>query len=282
MKEFPRTKIEKLSVSRMIIGTNWFLGFSHTSSAKDHYLKTTQTISKIADIMEVFVKAGIDTTMGLMTDDTMPLAIQETEQRTGRKIIRIGTPHLWVENPGPKKARIEKILDQQAAAGISMCMPHQCTTDALVDRCTHTIRDMDKYCKMIRERGMIPGLSSHMPESVIYADESDLDVGSYIQIYNAAGFLMQLEVDWVHRIIQNAQKPVITIKPFAAGRLHPFVGLAFNWNTIRDQDMVAVGTMTPDEAREVIDMSFAMLERRAPEIKLQRTRSKSSVEKRVK
>ena len=280
MNEFPRTQIEKLSVSRMIIGTNWFLGFSHTSQAKDKYLKTSMTVSKIADIMEVFVRAGIDTTMGLMTDEIMPLAIKETEQRTGRKIIRIGTPHLFVEQPGRDEAVIEKILDQQAQAGIAMCMPHQCTTDALIDRCTHTIRDMAGYCKMIRDRGMIPGLSSHMPESVVYADESDLDVGSYIQIYNAAGFLMQLEVDWVHRIIQNARKPVITIKPFAAGRLHPFVGLAFNWSTIRDQDMVAVGTMTPDEAREVIDMSLALLDRRATPTPLQRTRSKASVEKR--
>ena len=32
---FPRTKIEDLSVSRLIMGTNWWLGYSHTSIAKD-------------------------------------------------------------------------------------------------------------------------------------------------------------------------------------------------------------------------------------------------------
>jgi hypothetical protein len=41
---------------------------------------------------------------------------------------------------------------------------------------------------------------------------------------NAAGFLMQLEVDWIHRIIWNAKHPVMTIKPMAAGRLLPLVG----------------------------------------------------------
>jgi hypothetical protein len=104
-------------------------------------------------------------------------------------------------------------------------------------------------------------------------------VETYIQLYNAAGFLMQVEVDWVMRTIQNAKKPVMTIKPLAAGRLQPpVVGLAFVWNTIRPQDMVTVGTTTPDEAREVIEISLDLLSRRVPEHELQKTRSKRSLE----
>ncbi len=39
MNEFPRTKVGGVSLSRMIIGTNWFLGWSHTTAAKDQYIK---------------------------------------------------------------------------------------------------------------------------------------------------------------------------------------------------------------------------------------------------
>jgi hypothetical protein len=56
------------------------------------------------------------------------------------------------------------------------------------------------------------------------------------------------------------------------------VGLAFVWNTIRDEDMVTVGTTTPDEAREVIDLSLDLLNRRLPKNELQKTRSKKSLE----
>jgi hypothetical protein len=140
-----------------------------------------------------------------------------------------------------------------------------------------TIRDLDKYTRMIRERGMIPGLSTHMPETVVYADNMGADVETYIQIYNAQGFLMQVEVDWVQRIIRDAQKPVMTIKPLAAGRLMPVVGLAFVWNTIREQDMVTIGTTTADEAREVIELSLDLLGRRLPDNALQTTRSKNSL-----
>jgi len=80
------------------------------------------------------------------------------------------------------------------------------------------------------------------------------------------------------RIIRNARKPVMTIKPLAAGRLLPVVGLAFVWSTIRDQDMVTAGTTTPEEAREVIELSLDLLNRRIPDYELQRTRSKKSLE----
>jgi hypothetical protein len=139
------------------------------------------------------------------------------------------------------------------------------------------IRDIDKYTAMIRERGMIPGLSTHMPESIAIADKTGIDVETYIQLYNAAGFLMQVEADWVMRMIRNAKKPVMTIKPLAAGRLLPPVGLAFVWNTIRECDMVTIGTTTPDEAREVIDLSLDFLAKRIPENELQKTRSKNTL-----
>ena len=126
---------------------------------------------------------------------------------------------------------------------------------------------------------MLPGLSTHMPETVVYADQMNADVETYIQIYNAAGFLMQVEADWVMRVIREAQKPVMTIKPLAAGRLLPIVGLAFVWNTIRDQDMVVIGTTTPDEARECLDISRDLIARRIPDNPLQKTRSKNSLER---
>ena len=124
---------------------------------------------------------------------------------------------------------------------------------------------------------MIPGLSTHMPESVIYADRQGADIETYIQIYNAAGFLMQVEVDWIMRTIHKAAKPVMTIKPLAAGKLMPVVGMTYVWNTIRDQDMVAIGCTTPDEAKEIIDLSLDLLNRRVPEQDLQATRSKASL-----
>lgn len=275
---FPRTQIEELSVPRLIIGTNWFLGYSHTSQAKTAFIKGHQDRKRLSDIVEVFLSAGVDAILGSRPDAPhLEDAVRDAEDRTGVGCIKIGTPHFDLSGTSEAEDANKRELDGFAETGTRVCMPHQVTTDAMVNKTSRSIPRMDGYCAMIRERGMIPGLSTHMPETVPYADDSDLDVATYIQIYNAAGFLMQVEVDWVHRIIWQACRPVITIKPLAAGRLLPLVGLSFNWATIRDQDMICLGCLTSDEAKECIDISVSQLDRTGPAVALQKTRSKESV-----
>ena len=273
---FPRTMVGGVSLPRLIVGTNWFLGYSHSSPAKDRFITEFQTRERIAAVLHVFLESGINAVMAPLSEK-LEEAIQETEQRVGRKIIRILTPAFNITPSGPPENEPERVLDQTKALNATFCLPHQCVTDALIDRMQHRIRDIERYTAMIRERDMIPGLSTHMPEAVVYADQTGADVETYIQLYNAANFLMQVEADWVMNIIRNAHKPVMTIKPLAAGRLLPVVGLAFSWNTIRDQDLVTIGCTTPDEAREVIDISLDLLNRRTPDVELQATRSKSSL-----
>ena len=287
MQKFPRTTVGGVSISRMIIGTNWFMGYSHTTAAKDQYINEHHKNRKaMADVFEVFIKAGVDTIMGQIQSPPLHDAVQEAQQRTGQKMIIVSTPGFPVKADTPEKgfseAELDKICADDAKFGAVFCMPHQSTTDALLDRCSRKIRKLDQITAAIRRHGMIPGLSTHMPESVTYADESGADVETYIQIYNSMGFLMQIEVDWIQRVILGAKKPVMTIKPFAAGQIRPLQGLTFVWNSIRPIDMVTVGTMSPREAEEVIEMSMGILERRSIKLNLQETRSKASVKPLVK
>ena len=220
MYEFPRTTVGGISLSRLIIGINWFVGYSHISAAKDSFIKTYQTQKNIADILTVFLKNGVDTIMGLPFPILLD-AINDAQNRTGKNAIKVWTPTFNLLPGGPPEKEPERVFDEMKEKGASICMPHQAMTDALVDRMHGVIRNIDRYTAMIRERDMIPGLSTHMPETPRYADETGLDVATYNQIYNAAGFMMQVEIDWVHRVIWEAKKPVIVIKPLAAGSLLP-------------------------------------------------------------
>lgn len=283
MTGFPRTTVGGVSLSRMIVGTNWFLGYSHCTVAKDQQIiEKFATYREIADILEVFFRAGVNTVMGpfgpkpILTD-----AVREAEQRTGVAGIVVSTPSLpWTAetpNQGFDADALHRVLDLEVERGTKFCMPHTSTTDVLVDRCTRRIRCMDQVAAAIREWGMIPGLSTHMPESIVYADESSLDVETYISIFNAAGYLMSLEVDWTSQILHKARKPVMTIKPMAAGQIRPLQAFTFVWNAIREQDMVTVGTFSVREAEELIALSLDILAHRDPELHLQQTRSKQSV-----
>jgi hypothetical protein len=275
-QEFPRTIVGGVSLPRLLIGTNWFLGWSHTSLARDNFIKEYQTRERIVAMLNVFMEYGIDAVMAPLSPH-FDNSIREVEQQAGQRITRIYTPSFDLNPDAAPADRAEAVIDQCAALGATFCMPHQSVTDALLDRRAGVIRDLDQYTHMIRARGMIPGLSTHMPETVIYVDRMGADVETYIQPYNSAGFLMQVEADWVMKIIREAKKPVMTIKPLAAGRILPVVGLAFVWNTIRDQDMVAIGTTTPAEVREVVELSLDLLNRRLPDNVLQETRSKISL-----
>jgi len=278
MNEIPHTQVETLSIPRLIAGTNWFLGYSHQTASRSKLIVETQTRETLADLLDVFFRAGCNSVYGVRPDAPhLNNAILDAEQRTGRSCVRIAIPSFDLAGtPAARDANL-RILDDYRGIGCNLLMPHQCTTDALVDRVNRTIRGMDFFIPAIRERGMVPGLSTHMPETPVYADEMNLDIGTYIQIYNSAGFLMQVEIDWVHRMIWGCKKPVITIKPLAAGRVQPLVGLAFCWATLRPIDMITVGCMTADEAREVVEISLALLDRRLPVVNLQETRSKASM-----
>lgn len=282
MSAFPRTVVGGVSMPRMIIGSNWFLGYSHCTPSKDRLIHESFTeYRKLADMLEVFLRAGVNAVMGFGRNELLQAGKKEAEQRTGTECIVVSTPTLPHNTrtalDGFDMDAIKELLDGEVACGATFCMPHTATTDAMVDSCTREVRQMAAVFAEMRKRSLVPGLSTHLPQTIVFTDETGLDAETYISIYNAMGFLMPLEVDWTHRIIHSAKKPVMTIKPMASGHIRPFQAFHFVWNTLRPQDMVTVGCMTPDEAKEVVELSLSILENRGADLRLQETRSKATV-----
>lgn len=276
---FPRTVVNGVSLSRMIIGTNWILGYSHRGPAADKMIRGRNSSSDmVADMLEVFLSAGVDTMMGLFAGNQVLIdSVKKAEDRSGKKMILIDTPIINVDNTTAARKEAEDNIIMSKKNGAAFCFPHHSSAEQLVNKNKSTIDRLPDYLKMIREHNMIPGLSCHMPELIIYSDLNEYDVQTYIQIYNCLGFLMQVEVEYINKVIWNAKKPVMTIKPMAAGRVTPFVGLNFIWNTIRPCDMVTVGCLTADEAAEDIEISMAAFEKRAPDLEGRASPKKTAI-----
>ena len=267
-KLFPRTTVAGVSLSRMIIGTNWILGWSHRSPAADRQIKNRFPAgSCVVPLLRTFLDAGVDTIMGpLQQEKVMQEAVKETQEATGRRLILIDTPIINVDDNEAARREARATIHRSREYGATFCLLHHSSAEQLVNKNIHQIVRLNDYTDMIRQEGMIPGLSAHMPELITYSDENGYDIETYIQIYNCMGFMMQVEIETVASIIHHAKKPVMTIKPMAAGRTTPYVGLNFSWNTIRDCDMVTVGCTSPEEAAEDIEISMAALEHRFPDI----------------
>ena len=266
---FPRTEVAGVSLPRMLIGTNWILGWSHRSPAADGMINDrNRNKEAIADILEVFLSYNIDAVMAPVAQNPVFAdGAKLAEDRTGKRVIFIDTPIINVDDTAAARREAEATIKSCSDIGATFCLPHHSSVEELVNKNKRTIDRLPDYLGMIREQGMIPGVSAHMPELIVYSDEQDYDVQTYIQLYNCVGYMMQVEIEHVHNVIWNAKKPVMTIKSMAAGRVTPFVGLTFSFATIRPCDMVTVGCFTPEEAHEDIEIGFAALERRPPKLK---------------
>lgn len=267
MTQFPRTEVGGVSLPRMLIGTNWLLGYSHTGPAADNMIKNRHADPEnVAAVLSAYMEYGIDAIMAPSFDESTPLrqGMRLVEERTGKKFIQIVTPGINVDNNDAARAEAEATIAKCAADGATFCLIHHASAEQLVNKNTETIDRLPDYLAMIRKHGMLPGLSAHMPELVQYSDKNGYDVETYIQIYNCMGFMMQIEIEGVNGVIWNAKKPVMTIKSMAAGRCTPFVGITFSFATIRPQDMVTLGAFTPDEVHEDVEIALAALERRRP------------------
>ena len=277
-QSFPRTMVGGVSLPRMIIGSNWLLGYSHTSNAADTMIKSRNSSKEaIADILEVFLAHDINAIMGPGATDFMADGIKLAEDRTGKEIILIDTPVINVDDNAAARKEAEDRIKLAKQMGATFCMPHHASCEQLVNKNKRTIERLPDYLKMVRDNDMVPGLSAHMPEIIIYSDLNEYDVQTYIQIYNCMGFMMQVEVEFVHSVIHQAKKPVMTIKSMAAGRVSPFVGVTFSYTTIRDCDMVTMGCLSPEEAQEDIEIAFAALERRRPNLEGRSSPAKSDI-----
>jgi hypothetical protein len=270
MNTFPMTKIGGIEVSRVTCGTNTFYGFSHFSAARDRWLRQHFTAERIMEVLEACRLEGINVTISSPNEGYYQI-LREHERQTGHHWVWMCTPggKMWEEVvPGVKWC---------ADHGVEICLPHQCYTDNNLIPAEKRIAGGPELLQAIRDHGMIPGWSTHRPETIIVCDEAAYDVETYILPYNSIGFLCPVETDWTGRVIRDTPKPVICIKPLGAGRIMPPTGFSFVFGSNKPIDTVAIGFLSPDEAKEDIGIARDLIERREREIELQYTRSKSAL-----
>lgn len=268
MQQFPRTEVAGVSLPRLLMGSNWVLGYSHTSPAADNMIKSSYaTAEAVARLVETYLAFGIDAMMAPFDGNQVLLdGIRLAQEKTGQKVILIDTPIIDVSDSKEGRENALAKIKKGRQAGADFCLIHHSSAEKLVSKLHQRLDRLPDYLDMIRQNDMIPGLSAHMPELITYSDLNEYDVETYIQPYNCMGFLMQVEVEYINKVIWQAKKPVMAIKTMAAGRVSPYVGLTFAFNTLRSCDMVTLGAFTPEEVKEDVEIALAAIERRQPEL----------------
>ena len=123
MNKFPRTEVAGVSLPRMLIGTNWILGYSHTGAAADALIhERNDAAESVRDIVEAYLTYDIDAMMGLYANAPHVLdGIHMAEDNTGKKITIIDTPIIDV-SPSPSAVKVTFAVVPSATATSDGCL----------------------------------------------------------------------------------------------------------------------------------------------------------------
>jgi hypothetical protein len=240
----PATKLGKYEISRLIIGSNPFYGYSHLSRTLDQHMREWGTPENICATLQEAARNGVNTFQ--TNGDARAITDIRLHREQGGKLQVIG---LIRENP---EAAI-KDLQPIAVAH------HGEVTDVLFRQ-----QKMDtarEFTKRARQAGVLVGVSTHKPEVIEYIEEQGWDIDFYMGcVYNrtrtpeeirqllgqlplpAGELYLEKDPERMFSVMRKTRKTCFAFKILAAGRAQS-IDAAFKaaFAGIKPQDGIIVG-----------------------------------------
>lgn len=268
----PTVAFGKTRITRLIIGSNPFYGYSHTNRALDQCMREYYTQDRRMEVLHAAERNGINTWQ--LHYDTQPMADFARYRAEGGKmhLILLADFEL-MKNP--------KLLPEVAKLGPLGIAHHGNRTDERFrNGQKYLVRD---FLKAVRDTGVLVGLSAHNP-GVIDAVESE---GWDIDYYQACLYrvsrtveetraqfgeaplgeaFMEKDPERMCRMIRQTKKPCLAFKLLGAGRTSGSSAAVeksyrFAYANIKPGDAAIVGMFPKfrDEVKENADLVRAIL-----------------------
>jgi hypothetical protein len=260
----PKVRFGEYEISRLVIGSNQFYGYSHFSHILDELMREWNTPARVCQTLRQCEENGINAYQ--YSHHERSLSDIERYRADGGKIHVIGV------NFG--KTPVEDVVTRLRPIAM---YHHGEATDVLFR--AGKMDQVQDYTKRLRQTGVLVGVGTHKPEVVEYVEERGWDVDFYLlcaynrtrtpeEIRKMLGVLplpaseVYLETDppRAYRVAKQTQKTCFLFKILAAGRLTgspQLIDSAFKmaFQSIKPKDCVVVG-MYPryqDEVKENSD-----------------------------
>ncbi len=243
----PSTLLGQLSVSRFILGSNPFSGFSHQGHEMDREMKRYYTVARIKEVLHAAEQLGINTLCGRADHHIMRM-LQEYWDEGGQ--IQ------WLAQTCPELGTIDRGVTNALQGGAKACYIHGGVMDHLIEH--GDVTAIEPAIHLIRSAGLAAGIAGHTPAVFLWA-EQNIDADFYMCCYynpiprsgspeHVSGCNeAYLEADRVAMtsLIETLSKPVIHYKVMAAGSNTPAEAFSRVRQHLRDQDAVCVGVYPP-------------------------------------
>jgi len=248
-----------LTVSRLILGSNPFSGFSHLSPDADLAMKRYYTTEKIKATLRQAEALGINTLIARTDHHVMRFLLEYWDEGGGMQ---------WFAQTCPEVGDHVTGVSRATSGGAKACHIHGGVMDYLYAQ--GKLAEIPPVIQLIRDNGMLAGIAAHNPKVIEWV-EDNLDVDYYLcSYYNAAHRDQRAEhvsgmEEWfleedrqaMTTLIRRLSHPVVHYKVFAAGRNDPRQALEVVTQTMRPGDMACIGIYTkdhPDMLREDVEL----------------------------
>lgn len=165
----PTVKFGRAHVTRLIVGTNPFFGYSHFNGVLDRFMREWYTMDRRAEVLHQCERGGINTWQLHYHADT--IALLERIRREGSKL------NTFLLSDFEMQKDFSMIPDLAKLGFIGMAHHGNRTDEAF------RAKDMGRvheFTKRVRDTGMMVGVSMHNPEVMDYIESKGWDVDYYM------------------------------------------------------------------------------------------------------
>ena len=258
VSDFPKRKLGKCDVSRLIIGANQFTGYPHAEPLKyaKELFAAYFTEEKIVETLAIAHDRGIDTHITL-TDETCVKYLNRFEKETGKRLQWIAQSQWFSPKPGSRKDALNYIK-LAADNGAIACFLQGAACDGLVRE--KNLSDLAYYFDTIRKQGMLAGLAGHLNETIDVPIKAGITPDFIMKTLNAADYACS-EPEKTVAMMAGIDLPWIAYKVLAAGRVEPEAG--FRYAIEAGADFLNVG-MFDFQVAENADLMRKLISRTTP------------------
>lgn len=242
-------QIGTLSVSRFILGSNPFSGFSHQSPARDGEMRHYFTNAQIKGTLRQAESLGVNTFIARTDFHVMRMLMEYRDE---------GGALQWFAQTCPEVGSHEACILRASAYGAKAVHLHGGVMDNAYAQ--GKLEDVPAAIDLIHQKGMLAGIAAHNAKVIAWAEEH-LDVDYFMCCYynperrdehaahdpNAGETYLEADRQEMTALIQQLSRPVIHYKILAAGRNEPAAAFAFAARQMRENDAVCVGIYPKDQ-----------------------------------
>lgn len=230
----PSVRLGTLEVSRLILGSNPFWGYSHKSAQLDEEMRRHHTDERIIQILDEAADCGL-TAVASPPDERWRKLWTRYSENGGRLKI-------WISQCHGKPEKMLEEIDLSVKAGAKAIFIQGARVEEQFGR-SHFDR-LRTWIEHIKEAGLPAGAAAHWPEIHPELERRKFPTDFYYQcMYNVSktSDYSPAEREKAVATIERLEKPVIAYKILAAGRLSAGEGFEFAFNQIKRKDGVCVG-----------------------------------------